>query len=366
MDNLTESCLNAAWYSVGELAQALRVPEPVIRRLIDAGDLEAIRVADEWRISSVAFAAYARSHASTPKRKQRRPTLLRSLVALAITSTIAASAVILRAQSNGNGPAASLPYHGYLELAGVAVEGKRYLTFTLYDGNGSTTGWSESSTVSISAGHFSALLGAQVALDTVLKSAVPPLLIGLTVQDVGQDGMPTGTPVVLAGRQLIGTSAYARRAAPGGGFQVDGTLEAGGLLSNTFDVAEGGRLRVTGSPGVNGWDVDNMNGALRFSHDGETFLRVTSGGDLRVGDTQKHDLSVTGNVAVGDNLTAATVTSRGDLRAPGKQHYDCYWTDYGCNSTTCNNGYYVAGERSIQGNNCGGTYFSYSLNCCRF
>jgi microcystin-dependent protein len=136
--------------------------------------------------------------------------------------------VMLRAQSAPATTAATLPYHGYLELAGVPVDGKRYVTFTLYNGGGTPTTWSESQTVVVAGGHFTALLGAQTALDDVLKTGVPPLSIGLTIQDVGSDGLPTGTPIALAGRQQLGAAAYARRGAPGTAFIADSDITSVG------------------------------------------------------------------------------------------------------------------------------------------
>jgi hypothetical protein len=136
------------------------------------------------------------------------------------------SAVILKAQSGGNGAAAAIPYHGYLELAGVPVDGLRHVTFTLYDGSGNATGWSESQTASISGGHFAVLLGAQTPLDDALRTASPPLSVGVAIQDVGDGGAPIGQPVALTGRQLLGSVPYARRGAPGKDFLVDGAVSA--------------------------------------------------------------------------------------------------------------------------------------------
>jgi microcystin-dependent protein len=140
----------------------------------------------------------------------------------------ASAVMMLRAQSAPANGAAALPYHGYLELAGVPVEGKKAVTFTLYNGDSTPTTWNERQTVVIAGGHFSAMLGAQTPLDEVLKGGVAPLSVGVSVQDVGSDGLPTGTAVALAGRQLLGSTPYAWRGAPGTSFIADSDITSVG------------------------------------------------------------------------------------------------------------------------------------------
>lgn len=210
------------WRTIPDLARDLGVDEAAVSRLVQEQKLAAVRFGDEWRISAASVASYARRHSSM--RLSARARVLRWAAGFASVAILAFSAVALRAQSAGVESASAMPYHGYLELAGVPVEGKRHVAFTLYDGNGSPTTWSESHLVNVAGGHFSALLGTQTALDAVLRSGVAPLSIGLTVQDVAANGSPTGTPVALAGRQLLGSVAYAKRGAPGASFVADSDL----------------------------------------------------------------------------------------------------------------------------------------------
>jgi hypothetical protein len=231
------------WRTVPELAGELQLPELAIRQLIDTGRLEAVLFGDDWRVSAAAVRSYVRRYSSV--RPSPRVRALRWAAAgLVSIATLALSTVLLRAQSAGNGAATSLPYHGYLELAGTPVEGKRHVTFTLYDGNGAPTAWSEAQTVTVAGGHFSVLLGMQTSFDGVLRTTVAPLSLGLTVQDVGMDGMPTGTPVALAGRQLLASVPYARRGAPGRDFVVDGSLSAGATTVASLTTPS---VAVTGS-----------------------------------------------------------------------------------------------------------------------
>jgi len=158
--------------------------------------------------------------------RMRRPPRRLFVGVLAIgASVLGASAfMVLRAQSAPATTAAALPYHGYLEQGGAPVEGKRHVTFALYAGDGTPTGWTEGQTLVVAGGHFSALLGAQTSLDDVLKIGVAPLSVGVAIQDVGTDGLPMGAPVALVGRQPLGSAPYARRGAPGTSFVADSDI----------------------------------------------------------------------------------------------------------------------------------------------
>lgn len=172
-------------------------------------------------------------------------------------SVMGASAfMVLRAQSAPATTAAALPYHGYLEQGGVPVEGKRHVTFALYASDGTSTGWTESQTVVVAGGHFSAMLGAQTSLDDVLKVGTAPLSVGVAIQDVGSDGLPAGTPVALAGRQLLGSAPYARRAAPGTSFVADSDITS--VSGRVYDrwgavMPIGAMLPFGGSTAPQGW-----------------------------------------------------------------------------------------------------------------
>ena len=54
-------------YTVEELAKRLRVTGRTIRRMIDDGELGAIRVRNQYRISQSALDAYVRTHSYPQK-----------------------------------------------------------------------------------------------------------------------------------------------------------------------------------------------------------------------------------------------------------------------------------------------------------
>jgi len=128
-----------------------------------------------------------------------------------------------------------VPYQGYLEQGGMPAEGKRHVTFTLFRGaSGGSAVWSETLPVDLAAGRFTANLGAVNSLDATLLGQ-GSLYVEVSVDaDVG--GQPAGSPVQLGQRQLLGSTPFARRAAPGRDFAVDGDLKLAGDLTDQTGV----------------------------------------------------------------------------------------------------------------------------------
>lgn len=280
------------WYTLRELAFQWSIEPSTLQRLVEDGALHAVRFGDEWRVSSASATTYVDRQSNTKHRRRSSP---RSVVGAAVAAALVfgVTAALLRAQGAGLEPSVALPYQGYLELAGAPITGKRFVTFTLFNADGSPTGWSEGKVIDVAEGHFGTVLGTQTTLDGVLGRSGGSLLVGVAVQDVDSSGTPTGTIVSLAGRQLLGSVPYARRGAPGKDFAVDGNIAAasvalaGGMTASS--VAVGGGM-TSSSATVTGLVTANA---------------VASAGDLSVGG----NASVTGRLAVSGGITAG-VTCR--------------------------------------------------------
>ena len=49
-------------YTIAELAKLLKVSEKTVRTLIDAGDIEAFKVGNQWRITREALDRFKQKH----------------------------------------------------------------------------------------------------------------------------------------------------------------------------------------------------------------------------------------------------------------------------------------------------------------
>ncbi|MBI5497837.1 MAG: tail fiber protein [Deltaproteobacteria bacterium] len=110
-------------------------------------------------------------------------------------------------------------------LTGVGVSAGR---FAVILGTGTVTG-----------GSFGALGGAEMFLE---------LEVQVTAPAPGDAAF-----VLLAGRQRLGSSAYALRAAPGSAFVVDGDLPVGGRISGDGSVPTGAMTPFGGTSAPPGW-----------------------------------------------------------------------------------------------------------------
>lgn len=249
------------WFTPDDVAERLKLTRTLVLRLIESGALESVDILGERRISADALGRYLASaqkpaHA-LPLRPKRRSWLASFSAGLVLGAVLLTAG--LRAQT-ATGTSEAIPYHGYLEENGDPVEGKKYFTFCLSRAAADTDCiWSESHTLDVAAGRFSALLGSINSLDTYLQQS-GNLYIGVTVDSVTSGGQPSGSPVALEGKQLLGSVPFARRAAPGKGFAVDGAVSASSLsVANGATVGQS--LTVTNQ--VSATQL-NLNGRIVF------------------------------------------------------------------------------------------------------
>jgi hypothetical protein len=152
---------------------------------------------------------------------------------------------VLRAQNASPAASFNIPYQGYLEEAGAPVEGERHVTFELYpSAQGGNALWTESHTVQVAAGRFSANLGLDTSLDNVMRRG-GDLYVAIRIDGVDA-GSPVGSPVDLNGRQLLGAVPFARRGAPGKDFIVDGKVGVG-TNAPAAEVDVSGDARISGT-----------------------------------------------------------------------------------------------------------------------
>jgi len=279
------------WQSPEAVALLLDVDASRIVGLIRSGALRAVDVGGVLRIPPEALADYLEPLSPTKRlpRRGARARLLPNLAAVALALVVGVlGASLLRAQGMSSSASFAVPYHGYLEESGAPVEGARHVTFRLYLAEqGGNAVWSESHVVDVSAGRFVTNLGMVNPLDDVMRQG-GSLYVGISVDGV-DGGAPLGAPVDLIGRQLLGSAPFARRAAPGKDFAVDGKLALGT------------------------WELGDTAGALALRTDGGLSVKMEPSGDVRIGEnaSAKRNLTVEGSVVVGDGVDAADVTARG-------------------------------------------------------
>jgi len=323
------------WYTLDELASEWAIGESALRRLVENRTLNAVRFGEEWRVSSAAAAAYVDRH-SNASRRSRSPLRWAIGAAIAATVVFGVTAALLRAQGVGLEPSVALPYQGYLELAGAPITGKRFVTFTLFNADGSPAGWSEGKAVEITEGHFGTVLGTQTALDGVLGRSRGSLLVSVAVQDVDSNGSPVGTAISLAGRQLLGSVPYARRGAPGKDFAVDGNISAGAL------AVSGGTTTAS----------TTVTGAV-------TAGTVSSAGNLSAGG----DANVTGRLTVGGGIAAGVSCRDVSTGCSDDGGGNAVYLDR--HQVACDEGAreFVTAWKLIR---CGSTTYRIDFRCCHF
>lgn len=224
------------YYTPEHVADRLQVPVETIRALVHSNRLEATDITPNVvRISERSVVAHLRAQTRVTRRTTRIwKTAMASFVALASLCTTG----LLLAQDSTPQQSATVPYEAYLEQDGLPIDGTRQLTFTLFDSDESTTPlWSETIPATIVGGHFSTALGQVTPLDEVLSKS-RSLYLEVTVAEEDSEGSQ-----LLAGRQLLGSVPFARRAAPGSDFAVDGIV--------TSSAFESGHAKVTGETETN-------------------------------------------------------------------------------------------------------------------
>lgn len=113
----------------------------------------------------------------------------------------------------------SIPYQGRLEKDGVPSSGDYEMTFSLFDVSaGGTALWSQTSTIKVSGGHFSAVLA------NIDAAAVAAAELYLSVE---VKGPADAAFVLLQNRQRILPSMYALRSAPQTDFYAADRLGVG-------------------------------------------------------------------------------------------------------------------------------------------
>lgn len=227
-----------AWFTPAEIAARLKLDPRRVGELLERREIEHASIAGEARVSGAALQAYL-ARATRPVASSTR-SLRRRLAAVATLAVLGGvlGAGVLNAQSSSAG-SSLVPYHGYLEEDGAPVDGKKYVSFCLTRTVDATACiWTENHVVDVSAGRFSVELGSVTSLDAVM-AGTGDLYVGVTVDGVNSSNQPAGNAVALAGKQLLGSMPFARRASPGSNFVVDGTLQSNGLtVQNTATVTQ--------------------------------------------------------------------------------------------------------------------------------
>lgn len=236
-----------------------------------------------------------------------------------------------------------IPFHGFLEQNGEPVNGKRQLTFCLYQSEVDTAPcvWSESLSVPILDGNFSVMLGETTALDETIATS-KSLYLGISVQEIS-DGIPIGTPILLTGRQAIGATAYAWRGAPGADFQVDGDLDVDSNAAIGGDLTVGVNTLVTDQENVG---VGTANPIVKLDVAGA--VRSANGGFHFPDDTVQ-----TTAVSITQNSCLWTANSGGHSDTTGRV-YRGY----------CPKGYYAVGLQVAFWGWTAATY-NHALYCCK-
>ncbi|MBI5497299.1 MAG: helix-turn-helix domain-containing protein [Deltaproteobacteria bacterium] len=336
------------WLTPADVAEQLQLDEATVVELITRGELPAARVGDAWRVDpAVLQRSLRRASSGVPA---RLPAWARGLAAAAVVAAVLLGGLRLSAQV-GLTPASHLvPYEGFLESAGVPVNGLKYLTFCLYPSDTSTSCvWTETMQVNVTAGRFSVLLGGTTSLDTVMNGG-GNLFVGVTVDEVASGGGPAGAPVELVGRQVLGAAPFARRGAPGKDFGIDGNASVGGIV-NTTQVTSAGRLHLSGGENVyllaqggntyvsNAWGgAGNLNVAGAAAVSGA----ATVGGTLNVTG------AITGPIALG-NITERFCVFRNGGSCPTGFVYDEIALEIGSHAHDMCPGDEVAGDSTFSG-----------------
>ena len=292
-----------------EIAKQWSIEGSVVQRLIESGQLEAMRIGDEWRVTSRAVTRYLARVSNRRGRDQRRRALRWGAAAVAISAVLAAAG-LLYAQSTGQPDSTTMPYTGYLELEGVPVDGPRYLNFCIAASTEGACLWNEGHTVDVNAGHFAVALGSNASLDDILDDG-GNLYVGVSVSEVDDIGNPVGTPVTLAGRQLLGSVPFARRGAPGKEFVADGVIR----IAPPATAADGATLSLESNG--NSWNLGTPNGTFQLAQDDLWYLRVAPGGDIELNRALHAPSAVIGEPDGGEGGagTAAHIDIEGNITA---------------------------------------------------
>jgi hypothetical protein len=283
------------WQTPEQVAQLLGVDVAVIRGELENGHIQGVNIDGAIRISPNALREFLDEASIRPKRVQPLGRFRFLVIGAALALAAAFGAVtVVYAQASSDPASVAVPYQGYLEEAGVAVEGPKWVTFRLYpEVEGGEAVWVEEHEVTVLHGRFSASLGSKSPLDDALRNA------GNLYVEVSVDGMtkeaPAGKPVVLAGRQAFGSVPFARRGAPGKKFVADYLVVAPEAAPD-----EGGEVQLEGSSSFPSVGLDNFRGSFRVRPDDKVALEVDA-----------TETKVRGNLVVANGSEERTVTVHG-------------------------------------------------------
>jgi hypothetical protein len=214
-------------------------------------------------------------------------------------------------------PPRLIPYTGKLERNGVALSGSLEVRFCLVRAvdhscqNPQQSLWSETHTVTFTAGQFNVTLGALQALPDALMRE-PELYVGVVLT-------PSASPVEI-GRQRLHATPYAITAAQGTNLVASQELRVGiARPTGAVEAAGSGpRLVFSGGPVLNsGVGSENSDPLWMERHnraDNQTDLRVNIGDDPG----SARDRLVVGVAPGGTFNPLLTVESNGDVTASGR------------------------------------------------
>jgi excisionase family DNA binding protein len=249
------------WHTPSEIAERLKLSEQRVSEILERGEIEHVLVGGERRVSELAFVRYLDAVARRPPKRRSRARVGAWLTLGGLASALLAAG-LLNAAEPALGTSEVVPYHGYLEEDGQPVEARKYFTFCLSRNEADTACvWTENQVLDVSGGQFSAELGRVASLDSVLGDP-GSLYLSVTVDGVTGADLPAGTPIVLAGKQLLGSAPFARRGSPGESFVVDGTLSSGALsVGNSASVGQNATVgnQITAKQ-------LNLNGRITFAN----------------------------------------------------------------------------------------------------
>ena len=331
------------------------------------------------------MAGFGRRFRLSPQ--MRTPTIL----ATALFATLAVADPALAGDGN---PATSnlmsggitIPYEGFLMLDDAPMTGTQVIRFDLWDDASASAAtnlrYSETQTVTLFSGHFSAAIGVGTQIGTrTLSEAVldgDRLYIAMAIQDAG------GTFVPLVGRQAIEAVPYSAWSQNAANMSVAGDLSVAGAVQGSLQVNGGvsttGVLSTTGGLQVSGGATISGNLSASGSSNTIASLRVqTALGEPLVGPTQASmKLVLTGGAQndvvriEGDEQVLGDSVVSGDISAQGNT-----WSGT-CTLTTirqlthptvnlrqCPDGTFVAGINfSFANSPPAVTDIQYVLTCC--
>lgn len=280
----------------------------------------------------------------------------------------------------------TIPYEGFLMLDDAPMTGTRVLRFELWDDPSASAAtnlrYSETQTVNLYGGHFSAAIGtgAQIGSITISQAVLDGdrLYLAMAIQDVG------GTFVPLVGRQAIEAvpySAWSQNSADmtvAGDLSVAGTvqgsLQVNGAVSTTGAVTASGGLQVSNGASIAGNLIAasgiHQLASLRIQTAlGEPFLSPTNSSMKLVlsGGSQDDVVRIEGDHEVlGDSEVTGDVSASGNTWSGNCTDTTVrQLTHPTTNARSCPNGTFVAGINfSYNGSTSAVSNLQFTLTCC--